>query len=562
MGLPYHSTRLVLVLATGLLAACTSPTPEPEVVTSPLAPVLEGMGRYHFPVSTPETDAQAFVDQGMVLAWGFNHAEAERSFLEAARLDPSCAMCWWGAALVLGPNINSGMDAEAVPRAWQAIERARALARHVEPRDQALIETLARRYGPAPVEDRSTLDVAWADGLRELTVRFPEDLDIAVLHAEARMTLHPWDYWQGDGAPQPWTDEIVDTLEAVLARAPDHPGANHLLIHALEASSQPERAVEAADRLGVLAPGAGHLVHMPSHIYIRVGRYDDAVAANQRAIEADDAYVTQCHAQGLYPLAYMPHNRHFLWFAATMTGQRVVAIEAAEAMAERIDPEMMRAPGMGTLQHFWITPLYAKVRFARWDDVLNHPEPDADLAYPKGVWHYARATALLRTGRLDEAAEEVEAVRAAAASPALEAVTIWDINGTTDLMAIAADVVAGELAWRLGDLDEARERLRAAAQREDALRYDEPPTWHLPVRHVLGEVLLASGDAPGAERVYREDLRRHPQNGWALRGLARSLERQGRDEDAAEAMGRFTEAWRGEVGLVSAIDLEATVPSG
>ncbi len=529
--------NLVFAAALGVaLAACGQ-------ADERLAPVLEGMGSHHHAISTSSPEAQRFFNQGLTLAYGFNHAEAERAFREAARLDPQCAMCFWGAALVRGPNINAAMEADAVAPAYEALQQALALASNAGEKEQAYIQALAKRYVAEPVEDRTALDVAYAEAMREVARRYPDDPDAVTLFAEALMDLHPWDFWTKDGQPQPWTPEILSTLEAVLAQAPDHPGANHLYIHAVEASPTPERGVPSADRLGGLVPGAGHLVHMPAHIYIRVGRYHDASQANERAIAADDAYLAQCRVQGLYPLAYRPHNHHFLWASATMEGRSALAIEAARHMAAHVDSAMMREPGYGTLQHYWITPLYALTRFGRWDEILAALAPPEDLRYPTGVWHYARGVALTAKDRLDDAAQELEALEAIAADSTLETVTIWDINTTASLMRIAAEALAGELAARRGDHAEAVRRLEAATRLEDALNYDEPPPWHYPVRQSLGAVLLATNRAAEAEAVYREDLRRHPENGWSLLGLAQSLEAQGKADEAGAVRQRFDQAW-------------------
>lgn len=315
------------------------------------APLFKGMGTLHHPISTKSPQAQRYFDQGLVLAYGFNHAEAARSFKEAIKLDPDCAMCHWGLAYVLGPNINAKMEDEAIPESYQAIQKALKLASRSSQVEQAYINALAQRYTNQPVEDRSTLDRAFAEAMQQVTKQYPDDLDAATIYAEALMDTMPWNYWTETNQPKPETQVVVSTLESILKRDRHHPGANHLYIHAVEAV-QPEKAVAAADRLGKLVPGSGHLVHMPSHIYIRVGRYHDAVVANQKAIAVDQDYLTRCHAQGVYPLAYMPHNHHFLWFAATFEGNSQLATEAAQNVAKMVDPEMMRQPGMGTLQHY------------------------------------------------------------------------------------------------------------------------------------------------------------------------------------------------------------------
>ena len=507
------------------------------------APLLEGLGDHHFEITTSEKMAQRFFDQGLILYYGFNHLEAKRSFAEAARIDPECAMCPWGVALTLGTNINARMEAADVPEAFAAAQKALTLALGASPREQALIQALATRYEAHARDDRSQLDKAYSIAMRDVAQRFGNDPDVLTLYAESLMDLSPWDYWLPNNEPKPTTTEILATLESAIAVNPKHPGANHLYIHAVE-TGRPEAGVGAAERLATVVPGAGHLVHMPSHIYIRVGRYHDGSLANERAIAADRSYITQCRQQGLYPLAYVPHNVHFLWACETLEGRSADAIETAYQLNREVDTKVMRQPGYGTLQHFWITPLYALVRFGKWDEVLAYDEPEADLVYPRGVWHYARTLAHARKGNLDAAAADLERLWALADDPALEAITIWDINGTAALLGIARYVAAGELAAARGDHTRAVEHLRQATALEDALNYDEPSSWHAPVRHTLGAVLLQTGDADAAEAAYREDLNTFPNNGWALRGLQQSLRAQGKNAEAEALKPQLTTAWK------------------
>lgn len=521
---------------------------QPDPANNPdgrLAPLLEGLGDRTRKVSTADAMAQAYFDQGLNLTYGFNHAEAERSFREAARRDPNLAMAWWGISLVLGPNINAGMPEDAVPKAHEAIQKAIALKEHASPVERALIDALAKRYAPEPVEDRSALNQAYADAMREVVKQFPDDQDAATLLAEALMDLHPWDYWNADGSPQPWTNEIVSTLEGVLASEPKHPGANHYYIHAVEASPEPNKATVAADRLCDLVPGAGHLVHMPSHIYIRTGRYADARVANEKAIEADDQYVTQCHAQGIYPLAYMSHNHHFLSAAATLEGRSEQALESARLMAKKQDHAMMRTEGMGALQHYAMWPLYTLVRFGRWSEILKEPKPDDDLKYPLGVWHYARGMAYTRLGDFGAAQGELDALAKLAADPDLEKLRIWDANSAASVLGVATKALGGELAAAQGNLEQAIVILKEGMALEEALRYDEPETWHAPVSGNLGAILLQAGKPAEAEAIYRANLARYPENGFALYGLAKSLDAQGRPTAARVVWRRFHEAWRG-----------------
>ncbi len=358
------------------------------------------------------------------------------------------------------------------------------------------------------------------------------------------MNLHPWDYWQKIGTPQPWTAEIVNTLEEVLEIDPYHPGANHLYIHAVEASKTPERALTAAKRLGDLVPGAGHLVHMPSHIYIRTGNYHQGSLANQRAVEADAEYITQCRSQGMYPLAYHPHNYHFLWATATLEGNSELAIHAAHKVALKTDQKVMREPGYGTLQHFYTIPLYALARFGKWNVILQEPAPAEDLLYPNGIWHFVRGLAFVRTDRVSKAERELKQLKKITANPSLEKVTIWDINTTSHLLKIAVEIISAEIAEKKGTYDAAITHLKEAVTLEDQLNYDEPPAWYAPVRQTLGAVLLAAGNLKEAEKIYREDLEKFPNNGWSLYGLHQSLEAQGKSEDAQRVKKNFETAWK------------------
>ncbi|HSR68932.1 MAG TPA: hypothetical protein VLU25_13425 [Acidobacteriota bacterium] len=513
-----------------------------EEKDKPVAPLLEGMSDHTHPITTSSPRAQRFFDQGLVLAYGFNHAEARRAFQEAARLDPQCAMCYWGQALVLGPNINSMMDPTDIPAACDAMDKALELIDHASPQEQDYIRALSARYSRDAGEDRSGLDQAYAEAMGELARKYPQDADAGALYAESLMDTSPWDYWEEDDSPKPVTKKILAELERVLEMDPDHPAALHYYIHAVEAV-HPEKAVGAAEKLEDRVPGAGHLVHMPSHIYIRVGRYIEAAEANKRAIAADDDYITACRKQGIYPLAYMPHNHHFLWASASLAGQSEVALEAARHLAEHTDHDIMGQEGLATLQHYWATYLYAQVRFGRWKEILGWPEPPFDYVYPKVVYRYARGVALARTGQAEEAARELDILRRLARDPVLESNTIWDINHMSELAGIALKVTEGEVAAAKGDLEAAIAHLRSAVKLEDRLRYNEPSDWHQPVRQILGAVLLQAGRPAEAEKVYREDMKHYPENGWSLFGLHQALQAQGKDAEAAQVKQRFEKAW-------------------
>ena len=530
-----------------------APTPAPEQAAAPslpdIAPVgttlLDGLGDHRMAITTDNPEVQRWFDQALMLTYGFNHDAAERSYLRALELDPECAMCWWGAALVLGPHVNAAMDPADNPAAWERLKAAQSLAGNASERERAYISALAARYAEHPPADRRTLDEAYAEAMAKLAAQYPEDLDAATLHAEALMNLQPWDFWDGEGNPKGNTAEIVTRLEGILARNDAHPGALHLYIHAVEASPDPERGAGAADRLRGLIPGSGHLVHMPAHIYARVGRWHDAALVNQDAMKADDLYLATCRpAPGVYPLGYVPHNHHFLWFAATMAGERATALAAADTTGERTNlPELMRLPGMEALQHFSLTPLFARVRFGLWDEVAATPRPADDLPYQVAIWHYAQGMAAVRQGRLEDAAGHHQALASAASDDSIEALRMWGRYSLRRGVAVAERVLAGELAAAGGDREAAVAALREAVALEDAIPYDEPPGWHAPVRHTLGAVLLDAGQGADAEAVYREELRRNPENGWSLRGLAQALAAQGKDGEASEVDARFEAAW-------------------
>jgi tetratricopeptide (TPR) repeat protein len=541
------------------LSACASPPRSTDVAEQPpqpkvQAPLFNDLGTYSVPITTSVPMAQRFFDQGLTLTYGFNHAEAIRSFREAARLDPECAMCYWAIAFALGPNINMPMVDEAVPEAHSAAEKALQLSRHASPREQALIRALVNRYAPPPVKDRSALDRAFADAMREVMRQFPDDAEAQTLFAESLMDLSPWDYWLPNGDPKPATREMLAALERVLAATPNHPGANHLYIHVVEASVNPDRAVAAADRLGPLAPGAGHLVHMPSHIYIRVGRYHDAAVANIKAGEADTSYIAQCQAQGVYPLLYHPHNWHFLWAAATFAGKKEWAERGALRTRELMGTHQHDDPMFGPyIQHFWLTPLYHQVRFGEWDQILAASDPP-DLPYPRAIWHYARGMAYAGRGDVKLARQELLAMQPYVEDPTLAGVQVSIRNNARQLAAIARLVLAGTVEERDGKLDRAIEILGEARDLEDALGYNEPEDWHYPVRQILGAVQLEAGKAADAERTYRDELARHRENGWSLFGLQQSLSAQERTEEAAAVGRRLTTAWAGaDIQLTASI---------
>lgn len=482
-------------------------------------PLLEGLGEHHYAVTTRNPLAQRYFDQGLRLYYAFNHLEAIRAFVESARTDPQCAMCYWGIALAHGPNINAPMEPDAAAPAWAAVQRSIELAPNVTPVERALIRALAERYSGDPPADRAPLDLAYARAMASVVERFPDDGEAATLYAEALMNLSPWDYWTRDGEPRENTEEILASLEGALERNPDHPGANHFYIHALEAV-QPERAVAAAERLAGLMPQAGHLVHMPGHIYIRVGRYEDAIRANQHAVHADETYIRDQNPElGIYVAGYYPHNYDFLAFAASMIAREDLALEAADKLATLAPEGLEREPGMTFIQHHQSRRLQMRVRFERWSEILADPAPPDDLPHALAMWHYAQGRALAATNAVEKAAEHLGRLRDLAADPELAAERL-EFNTAGDVLAIAVRVLAGHIAVARGDMGQGIGELREAARLEDGLTYGEPPDWSVPVRQDLGAVLLEAGQRAEAERAFNEDLARFPKNTWSTHGLA------------------------------------------
>ena len=524
------------------------PSAQQASPTGALAPRLQNLGSHTFPVSTRNRQAQQFMNQGLNLAYAFNHAEARRAFREAARLDPNLAMAYWGQALVLGPNINALMEPNEEPQAYELAQKARSLKSRAGAREQAYIDALAQRYsGTAP--DRAARDTAYADAMRALHQRYPQDPDAAMLYVESVMDLRPWGYFQRDGTPHAGTAEIVSLTEQVMAKHPRHPAALHMYIHLMEGTGTPEKAERAADTLLTLMPAAGHMVHMPGHIYQRVGRYADAMRSNELAIAADEDYIAQCRAQGLYPMGYYPHNIHFLWFAATFDGQSRVAIESARKLAAKIDEETLKVAPM--LAGFRVVPYYALTRFGRWEEMLREPEPPAFSAVLRATWHYARGLALVATGRLDAAAAELMSLRGLMSDESMKQ-PLFSPNLAGSVLAPAPEVLQGEIAAARGDYESAIAHLDRAIRLEDSLVYTEPSEFHYPPRHALGAVLLEAGRPAEAETVYWEDLRRNQENGWALFGLLQALRAQNKMADAALVEARFAKAWaRSDVTLTA-----------
>jgi tetratricopeptide (TPR) repeat protein len=506
-------------------AAATAPRPA-------AAPLLSGFDGHHFSLDSSDRQVRRWFDQGMLLVYGFNPAEAARSFEAALTIDAGCATCWWALAWALGPNINADMSPQAAMRVESALGQARRHAARATPAQRALIDALSLRHPGAGRIDEQ----AYARRLRALARRFPRDADVALLAAEALMNLHPYDWWQADGAAQAWTHDIERLLDRAVALQPRHPGAHHYRIHLYETSLHPERALASADILRDAVPGSGHLLHMPAHIDMRVGRFDAAIRANQRAIEADQRYLAEVDAQGAYRVGYVAHNHHFLWAAAAMAGNQALALQAAQAAWPAACGPSGRDPGIAIAQQYAVLPYFTLVRFGAWTTLLGDTRPpDAPGPYPLAMWHYARGTAYARTGRPDDARQELERLERLAADPSLAALKLKNINPATELTRIAVLTLRADIALARGDAAGAVARLREATQIEDALQADEPHLWLAPTRHALGAALLAAGLADQAEQVYRQDLGHYPNNGWSLNGLAQALERQGQLADARKA---------------------------
>lgn len=525
-----------------LLALCCLLS-APAFAAAPAVPLFPGTGNHHRPVTTRSAEAQRYFDQGLAFLYAFNHDEAIRSFQAAAALDPACAMAWWGIATAAGPHINFPLVPEPRARlAWDALQKARQHAGTATPVEQALIAAAAQRYAAPPVADRAPLDQAYAAAMREVWAKFPQDADVGALFAEAAMDLRPWDLWTADGsAPQPGTPEIVATLERVLTLDPHHPQALHLYIHALEASRAPAQARAASDRLRDLMPGVGHMVHMPSHIDVLLGRWDDAVVANEKAIAADIAYRAQGGIPKGFIWLYNAHNRHMLAFAAMMSGRSALALRHIDDMVAEW-PEDFRTEWVPVVDVFYAMPLEVRVRFGKWDEILARPLPAENLVISRTLAFAARGVA--RAAQGDTAGARAEQRAFAAAAKKVPADAFFSNSPAIHVVAVAEAMLDGEILLREGKTAAGLARLRDAVAAEGKLRYDEPPSWIIPVRHALGAALLQVGRVQEAEQVYRDDLARWPGNGWSLYGLARALKLQQRDAEAAAAEQQFKAAWR------------------
>jgi tetratricopeptide (TPR) repeat protein len=507
------------------------------------ATLMTGLGDWRHPVSTKNAQAQAFFDQGLRLIYAFNHDEAQRSFQRAAELDEKLAMAYWGIAEAIGPNYNDPASEDRFVQAHQAIEKAASLADGASESDQAYIAALAKRFPADPKSDLRAALEEYRDAMREVSKKFPDDLDAATLFAEAGMNLHPWGLWHADGSPEEGTDEIVATLESVIRREPNHLGAIHYYIHAVEASHSPERALAGANRLAQLAPAAGHIVHMPAHIYIRTGDYEAAVKTNQKAAQADQVYLAASKAQGIYPMMYYSHNLHFIAMCAAMNGNYLESRRGAQMLAANVGPHVKEMPALGG---FMTVPLAVEVRFHKWNEILKAPQPDESMATAAVFWHFARGVALAATGKVDEAEAEHKIIAEAEEKTSPDAIFQMPINNKTkDILKIAENVLGARISQAKKEDEAAISQLREAVAIQDGLKYDEPQDWFYPVRESLGAALLVSGDQAGAEQVFRDDLERNPRNPRSLFGLEQALKAQGREYDATFVRKQFDASWKG-----------------
>jgi tetratricopeptide (TPR) repeat protein len=523
----------------------------PKAKTRPVT-LVSGLGNLHHPVSTKNPQAQKFFDQGLRFIYAFNHDEAARSFQHTGELDPKLAMAFWGVAEAVGPNYNDPADPERFKQAHDAVQKAVELSGDASPSDQAYIRALAKRFPADPNSDLKRAAEDYRDAMRQLVREFPDDLDAATLFAEAGMNLHPWGLWHIDGTPEAGTEEIVATLESVMKRDPDHLGAIHYYIHAVEASATPERALAPANRLAALAPAAGHIVHMPAHIYIRTGDYQAAIKANEQAAIADRAYIKATTAKGIYPMMYYSHNLHFIAMCAAMNGNYAEAKKNADILMNNIRPHVQDMP----LEGFTTIPLAVEVRFHHWNEILKAPQPGAEFKTATMFWHFARGMALAGTGKVEEAAAEYQIVSDAEAATPPDAIFQMPINNKTkDILKIAKDVLGAQVAMSKKDMNAGIRSLREAVAVQDGLQYNEPADWFFPVRESLGAALLKSGDAGAAEKVFREDLERNPRNPRSLWGLHQALLQQHRDYDAGFIKSQFDASWKGERSSLKLDDL-------
>lgn len=508
------------------------------------APFFTGLDGIDWKITTRSEEAQKYFNQGMMLSYGFNHAEAARSFFEASRQDTSCAMCYWGYALVLGPNYNAGMDPAHYSKAYNAVTRAREFAMNATPLEQDLIDALSYRYSADENADRVILDSAYADAMRKVYSKYSNNVQVASLFAESLMDQHPWNLWKKDGKAQPWTPEIITTIENGFKLDSNHAGLNHLYIHAVEMSQEPEKSNRSAALLEDLVPGSGHLVHMPSHTYIRTGEYHKGVVANYNAVKVDSLYTTACHAQGVYPLAYYPHNWHFLSACATLSGESKLAEKGADKTRSHAHKKLMEDPAFATLQHYYSIPWFVDVKLGLWEEIQKSEEPEKQFVYPRIIWNYAQGMASVAKNNPADAQQRLDQIKLLMKDSSIKDLTIWGINTVSDICAIAHDVLEGEILANQKKYNESIKILNSAVAKEDALNYDEPPDWFFSVRHHLGAVLLEAGKPREALKIYKEDLINFRNNGWAYRGMMNAYNQLKDQKNYSETEKKFNEAWK------------------
>ena len=536
-------TLFALVLALSAPAFAQEHPEHAAPAKAKSATLMTGYGNWHHPVSTKNAQAQAFFDQGLRQIYAFNHDEATRSFQRAAELDPNLAMAFWGVAESVGPNYNDPAGEDRFIKAHEAVAKAQTLVADASESDKAYIAALSKRFPADPKSDLRAGLEQYRDAMRDVVKRFPDDLDAATLFAEAGMNLHPWGLWRPDGTPEEGTQEIVTTLESVIRRDPNHLGAIHYYIHCVEASNSPERALAGANRLAELAPAAGHIVHMPAHIYIRTGDYEAALKTNQKAALADQAYIKGGGAPGIYSMMYYSHNLHFIAMAAAMNGNYLEARRGAQLLAANVGPHVKDMPPLGG---FMTVPMAVEVRFHKWNEILKTPQPDPAMQTATMFWHFAHGLALAGTGKLDEAEAEHKIVAEAEEKTPPDAIFQMPINNKTkDILKIAENVLGAKISLAKGDMDATVNQLRAAVATQDLLKYDEPEDWFYPVRENLGAVLLKIGDYAGAEEAFRADLASHPRNPRSLFGLEQALKGQEKTYDAGFVRKQFDANWKG-----------------
>jgi len=541
--------RLMMFLSLTMVAAAQDHSMGAEKPVT----IMTGLGDLHHPVSTKNAAAQEFFDQGLRLIYAFNHDEAARSFQKAAELDSKLAMAYWGIAEAVGPNYNDPASNDRFKQAHDAIQKAADLSGNASEAERAYILAMAKRFPADPKSDRRKAAEDYHNAMRDVVKNNPDDLDAATLFAESGMVLHPWGLWHKDGTPEEGTEEIVATLESVIKRDPNHLGALHYYIHTVEASNSPERALAGANRLAALAPAAGHIVHMPAHVYIRTGDYAAAVKTNEEAAVADRAYIQKSGAQGIYPMMYYSHNLHFIAMCSAMVGDYAESHKAAEMLAAHVEPGVKDMP---MLEGFMTIPMAVNVRFHKWDALLAMKPPAAEMQTTTGFWHFAHGMALAGKGRVGEAEAEYKIVAAAEKATSPDAIFVMPVNNKTkDILKIAENVLGAQVALAKNDNAAAVSMLREAVAVQDTLKYDEPQDWFYPVRESLGGVLLMSGDAKGAERVFRDDLEKTPRNPRSLFGLNQALKAQDRNSDAWFVEQEFRKAWKGGTDQLKVEDL-------